>query len=74
MGVTRGDSSRVCVQVNAVPMIKIGGLTPYAVVVTFIDVTHAREATRMAPVEDEGLFNPAVGGSAVVRWWLLRIA
>ena len=130
MGVTRGDGSRVWVQVNAVPMIRAGELTPYAVVVTFTDVTHAREAARrlkdsearyrlisensadlitvrasdgrlryvspshtkllgwlpeelegtqaiallhpddaarMAPAVDEDLFNPVVGGSAVVR-------
>ena len=42
MGVMRGDGSRVWVQVNAVPMIREGQSEPYAVVVTFADVTLAR--------------------------------
>ena len=42
MGVSRADGTRVWIQVSAVPMIRENESVPYAVVVTFADVTLAR--------------------------------
>ena len=46
MGVKRGDGSRVWIDVIAVPMIRDGESKPYAVVVTFTDVSVTLETTK----------------------------
>ena len=45
MGVERGDAARVWIAVNAVPLFRPDRATPYAVVVTFEDITSQRQAS-----------------------------
>ncbi len=46
MGVERPDGSRVWIKVSAIPLRREASADPYAVEITFADVTSEREATR----------------------------